>query len=287
MEPRTGGKATRARSKKLLHLDVLVVIVNPERPLLGDDNMPPAMEKVNCQNCLEEFEVMKKRKARFCSKGCATSFRQKISDPDFMSMEDELKFYLLGLILTDGCISHQPGKIERMTLRTSDQQLAELLHPIISPQRKMYENKPLKEEHNISYALVNTNEQAIESLKSYGIYPNKSYTVDFPNIPENAMHHFIRGVFDGDGSISRSLIAGKYPARKISFTSASLSFAESLKSLLESKGYSPYISKDTRKDVYYVYMYKKDELSSFANWIYQDAIHYLHRKHAKFFDDIV
>jgi hypothetical protein len=39
-------------------------------------------------------------------------------------------------------------------------------------------------------------------IRLYNITPNKSLTYVFPNIPEEFMPHFIRGVFDGDGCIS-------------------------------------------------------------------------------------
>ena len=41
-------------------------------------------------------------------------------------------------------------------------------------------------------------------LKKLGLHPNKSLTIKFPNIPTKFQSHFIRGVFDGDGSINKT-----------------------------------------------------------------------------------
>ena len=58
-------------------------------------------------------------------------------------------------------------------------------------------------------------------LLSYGVTPNKSLTIKRVNVPQQSMSHFIRGVYDGDGSISgnkrRNLqlaIAGNKPFLK-------------------------------------------------------------------------
>lgn len=242
------------------------------------------MTKLECVNCGKEFEVLAKRKtAKFCTKGCATSYRQKLNDPDFMEVDKELRYYLLGLILTDGCISQQEGKQERMTLRTSDKQLAELLHPFICPDRKLYANKPYKEEHNVSYGLVNTNENAIATLKAYGIEADKTYTVKYPSILKSHTHHFVRGLFDGDGSIFLNTVKGK-EYKHISFTTASIDFANGLKEELEYFGFNPTVTKDSRKDTYYVKMYRQEEIKEFADWIYAGEHYCLERKKALFGD---
>ncbi|AFQ30318.1 LAGLIDADG family homing endonuclease [Bacillus thuringiensis] len=251
----------------------------------------PTMKTLTCENCGNEFEVLAKRKtARFCTKGCSISFRQKIHDPDFMSINDELHFYLLGLILTDGCISKQENKEERMTLRLSDKQIVEELHPLMSPDRKLYANKPYKEEHNVSYAIVSTNKEAIATLKGYGIEHGKTYSVEYPKIAKEHTHHFIRGLFDGDGSIFTNVVKQKKadgsilhrPYKHISFTTASINFAEGLKSELESFGYHPKITEDVRGGKFYVKLYRQKEIQSFGEWIYADSHYYLNRKKQSF-----
>lgn len=256
--------------------------------------MAPTMKILNCLNCGQEFEVLAKRKTqKFCTKGCATSYRQRVDDPNYMEGDNELHHYMLGLVITDGCISKQENKQERMTFRTSDKDLAEMLHPLICPERKLYENKPLKEEHKISYALVNTNEAAIATLKSYGIKPAKSYTIRMPRVPNKYMHHFLRGVIDGDGSVWVYPVEQNnkiYYYKRLSVTTASINFALELKVYLMYLGFTPKIVKDSREDgvpKYYVQLNKKEEIKDLAEWLYADANYYLDRKKQVFCSDIV
>lgn len=51
-------------------------------------------------------------------------------------------------------------------------------------------------------------------LLKLGLYPNKSLTVKFPDIPQKFINHFVRGYFDGDGCIYFEK-AMSYSGRKI------------------------------------------------------------------------
>jgi hypothetical protein len=41
----------------------------------------------------------------------------------------------------------------------------------------------------------------VNDLEKIGVYPNKTFTIDYPMIDENLERHFLRGYFDGDGCI--------------------------------------------------------------------------------------
>lgn len=52
------------------------------------------------------------------------------------------------------------------------------------------------------YGVHLTSDKMFNDLCSHGCVPNKSLVLTFPkDIPENLIHHFIRGYFDGDGSV--------------------------------------------------------------------------------------
>ena len=241
-----------------------------------------------CNNCSVHFvNEYKKRFAKFCSKGCATSFRQDARDPNFLEEMNELSAYLIGFILTDGSISQQKGKKERITLANTDFEIMSKLHPIISPRRKLYTREMKKKEHKTAYSLVNTNVDAISTLKKLGIDSDKTFNVRLPNLPTELYRHFVRGVLDGDGSISNYRVRDKYTYKKLGFTSASKMFSLEFKQLLEQQGFSPLIRKDDRHNAYYVVMNKTQEIKDFARWIYEDSNWYIARKKNIFFDDIV
>ena len=61
-----------------------------------------------------------------------------------------------------------------------------------------------------------TSDKMFNDLIKQGCIPNKSLVLTFPNkyqVPENLINHFIRGYFDGDGSINYG-IREKYSIRK-------------------------------------------------------------------------
>jgi len=46
-----------------------------------------------------------------------------------------------------------------------------------------------------------TSKEMVSDLIKHGCFPNKTFTLRFPNINQKLIHHFMRGYFDGDGSI--------------------------------------------------------------------------------------
>lgn len=52
------------------------------------------------------------------------------------------------------------------------------------------------------YCVHLTSDNMFVDLCKHGCVPNKSLILTFPRtIPDNLIHHFIRGYFDGDGSV--------------------------------------------------------------------------------------
>ena len=114
----------------------------------------------------------------------------------------------------------------------------------------------------------------VEDLEKFGLYPNKSLTLKFPNIPNKFLSHFIRGVFDGDGS---KIVKYK---NKITITSGSRSFIYSLSEML--------LNIDIYNKVYsYKYhtltIIRKSEIEKFFNFIYKNKRDmYFEKKYNKF-----
>lgn len=251
----------------------------------------PRYIEIECKNCnkISMKEYKRRKTATFCSKGCATSYRQDARDPNFLETPNELSAYLLGFILTDGSISKQDGKKKRMTLANTDFQIMNKLHPIISPNRKLYVRNMSKKEHKTIYSLVNTNEKSLETLEELGIRERKSFDVKMPEIPNDLVRHFIRGVFDGDGSIINYKVQNKYTYKKVTFTSASTVFSESLNDILNKQGFNTGLNKDSRdtNPSFYNVINRTEDIKMLGKWMYEDANWYIERKRNVFFDDIV
>lgn len=124
------------------------------------------------------------------------------TDVDYFSKIDtEEKAYWIGLLLSDGHLS----KSGTLMLYMKDLDIIEKL------------KKSLKSEHPIRYDKYGNPGINIKCMEYYedltniGFHNRKSYFIDLDkvlsNIPKHLLHHFVRGLFDGDGSIK----VYKYP----------------------------------------------------------------------------
>ena len=106
-----------------------------------------------------------------------------------------------------------------------------------------------------------------KDLAELGIGPNKSLTVPFPDIPEEFLPSFVRGVIDGDGWIQKT-------GYVMNVTSASLCFAEGLLSVFQSWKLRSEITFEMSQaghPVYRVWIKGKDTLPKLAKIIYNNA----------------
>lgn len=119
----------------------------------------------------------------------------------FENIDTEAKAYWLGFILADGCIYKNQLII---SIQEEDGYLLEDLSKLLGVESiKLRLIKKINERYKNQLSLNISNSKLIADLAKYGIISNKSHKSYFPDIPEELYSHFIRGVFDGDGSISR------------------------------------------------------------------------------------
>ena len=104
--------------------------------------------------------------------------------------DNEDIYYILGCYISDGCIYRNTFE-----LISKDKDWLEVIRNKISP------NKPIEKIKNC-YRYRGTNEKIKNWFVKQGCTPNKSLTVNFPLIQSKYIPHFIRGLIDGDGSIS-------------------------------------------------------------------------------------
>ncbi len=132
----------------------------------------------------------------------------------FNEIDTEIKAYILGFIIADGSLDI----VKRGNCITSrlcflnsidDLEIIEIIRKEISPEMELtYRNNQsgvLKRKFQVSLRLVSSEICNILQEK-YGILQNKTlnstFKFDFSTIPTSLIPHFIRGFFDGDGSVS-------------------------------------------------------------------------------------
>jgi hypothetical protein len=203
------------------------------------------------------------------------SYFENINSPD--------KAYFLGLIYSDGNIYDNTC---RVSLVEDDAYILENISKILSPKRKLhYKKSRLMPNGNMAKpqkSLSFTNKKMIEDLEVLGVFPNKSLHLNFPSseiIPDNLMSHFIRGYFDGDGSISN-----RKTRYKCGFVGSD-SFCGGLMSYLSNIGINCCLYKDSK--VSRVITSNKTSILKLYQWMYDDSENFkLLRKYNKFIDMI-
>jgi len=106
--------------------------------------------------------------------------------------------YWAGFIMADGCVKSDRNTLE-IGLAKTDSGHLEKFYQAIGLRREV------KTYGKASFAVVSGSQIVSDLRKLYGITPRKSLVARFPNnLPDDLHHHFIRGVFDGDGSITAS-----------------------------------------------------------------------------------
>jgi DNA-binding transcriptional regulator WhiA len=205
----------------------------------------------------------------------------EINEKFFNSWTNEMA-YVLGFILTDGSISDNDNSVK---ISIKDVELLEKIRT------KLKSNHPIKylKAYGI-YCFSFSRKKMTERLSKLGITSNKSLDIEFPKVPDKFMSHFIRGVFDGDGSVFFESRNKKSPLR-VSFTSGSKKFITALEDIIHTQAG---VSKRTiyklhRKNTsYYIRYCHKDSLK-FIDYIYADADEsmWLERKHRKFLEGML
>ena len=118
--------------------------------------------------------------------------------------------------MSDGCLSKSGRNKNRYTVRicSNDFDIIEWLHTYMCVGNKIY-----KQGQN-GFVIQFRNECSIKFMMDYGLKERKSLDAVFPDIPDDFLGDFIRGYFDGNGSMV--LQRTRYNTyAQVSFTSGS------------------------------------------------------------------
>ena len=186
--------------------------------------------------------------------------------------KSEYCYYFLGFIYADGCLTN--GYLS-ININNKDIEILERFKTYLNTKKPIYH---IEKTNSILFSFKN--KKIYETLINYGLTPRKSLITTFPdNIPDDMVHHFIRGYFDGDGCISiinRKTIKGL----KINIV-GTYEFLNSLQKILITKiGITPKkISQITsNKNTYQLNFKSKSDVLKFKEFIYNGSTIFLNRK---------
>lgn len=208
----------------------------------------------------------------------------------FDEIDTPNKAYILGFLYADGSNNISKSTVT-MSLQEEDKDILECIRKELQSEKPLeyldYSNK-----HDFGYSYKNQyrfiafSKHMCNSLEKIGMIPNKSLSLKFPNIRPELYSHFIRGYFDGDGSITQCIKSENNHAVLITITSTKL-FCESLVDICKNElGFEPKIyDASCHNGITKVFTISgRNICKKFLDWIYKDADMYLLRKYQRYLD---
>jgi hypothetical protein len=201
----------------------------------------------------------------------------------FDIVDNPEKAYWLGFLYADGYNSVNKGGI-RVILSNKDISHLEKLRNFLSS------NAPIKTKKgggsynpNGLYSTLDIHSKKLSNaLNIIGCKQNKSLTLTFPTINKLLIPHFIRGYFDGDGSVYlNNVTENKYHWQTIRISiCGTYEFLKSLSTELNITENNLCVYKEKRR-VSNTWKYQvagNKRIKLFYDYIYKDATVFLHRK---------
>ncbi len=161
-------------------------------------------------------------------------------DHDLFKTDSEISFYLAGFIAADGSLQKRKySKILKITLSEKDLIHLKLIRNLFKSNHiiRAYMVKPNKlvKSYNRCIELQITSNSIFDDLKRFNIIPNKTKVFKLPEgiINHELINHFIRGYFDGDGTIGNcGLMKGRKIRQKAINLLGTREFIEQFQSIL-------------------------------------------------------
>ena len=233
-------------------------------------------------------EVAEKLDLKYCSlkrwyyKRNLTTRGYKLVHNDFFSAIDKPeKAYFLGFIYTDGYLNEERDFF-RIKINNIDRHILEHFASLLFAGDRNI--RRWFEANREVCALAVTSKQIANDLIKHGVRQRKANSILFPTtIDPGMMRHFIRGYFDGDGSVCKIKEGPCGSVIRLGFVSNSYQFINDLRSYFIEMGFHPtklYLSDETFR----MNMGRKADMIKFRDFLYQDVSDklYLKRKYNKF-----
>ncbi len=132
--------------------------------------------------------------------------RYSLNETIFREPLTEATAWVLGVIVGDGCIVRHKDVLRGVSV-LGDKDVCENVRNI------MGSNAPIHAIPGTFEVRFNNGPLAHSMVECWGITPDKSRTVPFPNVPDELISHFVRGLWDSDGCVYALKAVGQlYPA---------------------------------------------------------------------------
>jgi hypothetical protein len=198
-----------------------------------------------------------------------------VDETYFEQIDNEEKAYILGWWYSDGNVCD--SKL-RLCIQQEDEEIVQQIKDCLKYTGPLYYKPSRISSPKPQVELCINRVKMVQDLIKLGCIPNKSMRLQFPKstqVPSSLIRHFVRGYFDGDGSISgRIMIVG------------TLSFCKTLKNIVPcyvTNIYQRYTDRSPEDSSHQLFIGRLSEMYKFYHWIYDDATIWLKRKREQFY----
>jgi hypothetical protein len=211
--------------------------------------------------------------------GVSTRFGYNVDENFFDVIDTEEKAYTLGFFTADGCNTKQGV----MSIRVVDLDVLEKIKRAMSYTGPITDIPPPKKfpHRQAMFNLSICNKRLTEQLSLKGCPPNKTFVTTFPDesiLPRHLVVHFIRGLFDGDGSIH----IDKFRNWVITIAGTP-NLIEPIQLILKQE-VDIYFGVYKHGNIHQGKIGGNNQVRLFLDWLYADATIYMQRKYDKYLE---
>jgi len=212
----------------------------------------------------------------------ANARRNHVNEDYFKAIDSEAKAYWLGFIQADGCIYIQETTYRfQMNLSGKDKDHLIKFNEAVDSTYKVSDKLIRANGKEYTSCTVKINSKPFcEALMHQGIVPQKTLNDHFPDLHGGLMRHYVRGFFDGDGSIKLygnrariDFIGGKKFLEKLANTletEAGVSLSEKA------------MDQNVKSQAWMLSIHSRENVEKMHRYLYDGSTIYLHRKLEKF-----
>lgn len=203
----------------------------------------------------------------------------KVKNHDYFENIDTIdKAYFLGWMISDGAIIESKTrdnrtKIISLEIQNNDKYILDLFAQMLKADPDIVKTYDKRKHTHIRFA----SEKMAIDLSKYGVIPRKSFVTFLPMLDDNLMPHLLRGIFDGDGTIT----IDKHGCGHFAFYGSKKLCTQVSEYLHLKLGLNK--NKVSKSTCYHVWYGGKNLIKTFREYMYQDCgEYYLKRKYLKF-----
>lgn len=126
--------------------------------------------------------------------------RKSVNDDYFARPLTTEKAYWAGMLMGDGCVR---GDRNRVQLGLNEKNMIEKFKSAVDSEYEINQVRDDNSDRSKYYRTRIGSEKMVNDLCNLGVVPRKTTKDTLPELPDELWPHFVRGLFDADGSASK------------------------------------------------------------------------------------